>query len=289
MSDPKPRILIQLDGDAQASTFDAVVALDAGIDHLLRHHGVHVEQVRNLVFGAIFTRGVDQLRRTAVFVGGSDVTMGETLFAEVRRTFFGPMRVSVMIDSNGANTTAAAAVLAAESRVTLRGSTAVALGATGAVGRRVVYLLAREGAHVRVTSTSEDRARATCQAVLAKFPEADVQPFVATSAEENAAVAQECNILLACGAPGRQLMTAESRRQCRGLAAAIDLNAVPPLGLEGIDPMDRDRDREGVACFGALGVGATKMKIHKAAVGRLFESNDQVLDIDEIFAIGRAL
>ena len=113
----RPKILIQLDGDSQASIFDAVVAIDAGVDQLLRHHGVRPEQVRSLVYGAMFTRGVDQLHRTAVFVGGSDVTAGEALFAEVCRTFFGPMRVSVMFDSNGANTTAAAAVLAAESHV----------------------------------------------------------------------------------------------------------------------------------------------------------------------------
>jgi methylenetetrahydrofolate/methylenetetrahydromethanopterin dehydrogenase (NADP+) len=39
-----------------------------------------------------------------------------------------------------------------------------------------------------------------------------------------------------------------------------------------------------VACFGAVGVGGTKMKIHKAAVARLFERNDQVLDAEEIYS-----
>ena len=38
-----------------------------------------------------------------------------------------------------------------------------------------------------------------------------------------------------------------------------------------------------------MGVGDTKMKIHKAAVARLFESNDQVLDAEQVYAIGEKL
>jgi hypothetical protein len=44
-----------------------------------------------------------------------------------------------------------------------------------------------------------------------------------------------------------------------------------------------------VVTFGALGVGGTKMKLHKAAVARLFESNDQVLDAQEVFALAQAI
>ncbi len=42
-------------------------------------------------------------------------------------------------------------------------------------------------------------------------------------------------------------------------------------------------------CYGALGVGGTKMKIHKAAIAQLFEANDQVLDAEEILAVGQRL
>ena len=55
------------------------------------------------------------------------------------------MRVSVMMDSNGCNTTAAAAVVAAKKHVPLNGSTALVLGGTGPVGLRVAQLLAGEG------------------------------------------------------------------------------------------------------------------------------------------------
>jgi hypothetical protein len=67
------------------------------------------------------------------------------------------------------------------------------------------------------------------------------------------------------------------------------LNAVPPLGIGGVEVMDKAKDRDGVVCYGAIGVGGTKMKIHRAAVARLFESNDQVLDTAAIYAIGQSV
>ncbi len=80
MPDGKPRVLVQIDCDPHPSVFDAIVAVDAGVDHVLRHGGVRPEEVRNLVYGAIFTRGVEDLRQTAIFVGGSDVSAGGRLW-----------------------------------------------------------------------------------------------------------------------------------------------------------------------------------------------------------------
>src|SRR5687768_8505619 len=97
----KAKILLQLDPDPHASVFDAVVAIDAGIDHLLPRQDVEPSQVRDLVHGAIFTRGLDDLHQTAIFVGGSNVVDGEAILEQVKKTFFGPMRVSVMFDANG--------------------------------------------------------------------------------------------------------------------------------------------------------------------------------------------
>src|SRR3954469_3755394 len=118
----KPKIMIQLDSAPHPSVFDAVVATDAGVDRLLQYGGVEPADVRDLVHGAIFTRGPQDLTNTAIFIGGSSVKAGEDLLAEVTRAFFGPLRVSVMFDANGANTTAAAAVLAAAKHIDLRGA-----------------------------------------------------------------------------------------------------------------------------------------------------------------------
>ncbi len=148
------RILIQLDCDSDPSSFDAVVAIDAGVDQLLQYGDVQVTSLTPLVHGAMFTRGGDQLRSTALFIGGSDVAAAEALFVAAQDAFFGPVRVSVMLDANGCNTTAAAAVVAASRHVALAGARAVVLGGTGPVGRRVAELLAGDGADVVVTSRS---------------------------------------------------------------------------------------------------------------------------------------
>src|SRR5437660_8285325 len=111
----KRKILIQLDSDPQPSAFDRVVAIDAGADEVFSYGGVRPEQVRDLVHGAIFTRGPKDLHRTALFVGGSDVSAGEQLLAEAVKAMLPQygLRCSALLDANGANTTAAAAVRAA--------------------------------------------------------------------------------------------------------------------------------------------------------------------------------
>lgn len=120
----KPRILIQLDSDPHASVFDAVVAIDAGAERLLQYSNVKPEQVRDLVHGAMYTRGPQDLKNTAIFVGGSNVAHGEHIYRNVIETMFDPFRVSVMLDCNGSNSTAAAAVISASKHVVLEGSKA---------------------------------------------------------------------------------------------------------------------------------------------------------------------
>ena len=162
----KPTILLQLDSDPQPSVFDAVVALDAGVDQLLRHGGVTPENVRELVYGVIFTRGPEDLHHSAIFVGGSDVSRGEALVKAVAAAFLGPLRVSVLLDANGANTTAAAAVLAAEKHSPLADSIAVVLGGTGPVGRRAVHLLAQLAppcGSVRAMKPAPPKCARTCR------------------------------------------------------------------------------------------------------------------------------
>ncbi|HVA48918.1 MAG TPA: methylene-tetrahydromethanopterin dehydrogenase N-terminal domain-containing protein [Pirellulales bacterium] len=285
----KPKILLQLDTDEQPSVFDSVVAIDAGADHLLRQHAITSENVRDRVHGAIFTRGPGDLHHTAIFIGGSNVAAAEAVLAEVRRAFFGPMKVSVMLDPSGANTTAAAAVAAAGKHLTLCGATAVVLAATGPVGQRAVRLLALEGAAVRVVSRRLERAQAVCDAVAARYPAAKIVPARASSEEETITALTDASLVIATGAAGVELASSEARHRAGSLKVAIDLNAVPPAGLGGVEVTDRGVERERVICYGAVGVGGLKMKIHKRAIQRLFETNDQLLDAEELYGIATGM
>ncbi len=285
----KPKILIQMDSDVHASVFDAVVAVDAGVDHLLQYSGVTTQGVRDLVHGAIFTRSPKDLKSTAIFIGGSDVQEAERLLDSVRKCFFGPMRVSVMMDASGANTTAAAAVLAAERHVPLKSTTVLVLGGTGPVGRRVARLLARQGATVRLASRSAERAEAACASVRDRVEQAVMHPFATDSPESTAVAAEGADVVIAAGAAGIELLPSELLRGSTGLRVAIDLNAVPPLGISGVGATDKAVEHDGVICYGAIGVGGTKMKIHSTAIAKLFQNTSQVFDAEEIYAIGREL
>ena len=286
---PKPKVLIQLDPDSHASVFDAVVAVDSGVEHLLQYDSVEPEQVRDLVHGAMFTRAPQELASTAIFIGGSNVARGEELLQLVTACFFGPMRVSVLLDANGANTTAAAAVLAAARHVSLKGAIATILAGTGPVGQRAARLLAGQGATVRIASRTLQRAAEVCQAIQARIPAARLHPFATVAAESITEAVDGAQIVIAAGAAGIQLLSADERKRAKSLKVAIDLNAVPPLGIEGIDVMDKARERDGLFCYGAIGVGGTKMKIHRAAIERLFTRNDLVLDAEEVFVLGQEL
>jgi hypothetical protein len=283
----KPRILVQLDVDPHPSVFDAVVAIDAEIDQLLQYGRVEATDVQSLVHGTMFTRGPEDLQNTAIFVGGANVSTAEAVLKQVTASFFGPLRVSVLFDANGANTTAAAAVRSAASHVDLASTTATVLAATGPVGQRAVRLLAREGARVRVASRSQDRAANVCQSVEEFVAGARVEPYATGTAQETLAALEGSEIVISAGAVGIELVSDQVWSQLHGLRVAIDLNAVPPTGIAGIDPMDKAKRRNETDCYGAIGVGGLKMKIHKAAVKKLFEANDQVLDAEEIYEIAK--
>jgi hypothetical protein len=287
----KRKILIQLDSDPQPSVFDRVVAVDAGADEVFSYGGVKPEQVRGLVHGAIFTRGSKDLKSTAFFIGGSDVAAGERLLHEVKQHLlpqFG-LRVSVLLDASGANTTAAAAVRAAARHLKLAGAAALVLGGTGPVGQRVARLLAREGAEVRVGSRQRDRARGVCDAIRTKINQARLEPVATSTPEELRAALEGRELVIAAGAAGAVLFPKSARAAASRLRVAIDLNAVPPSGIEGVEVMDKAKERDGVLCYGAIGVGDTKMKVHKAALALLFESNDQIMDAEEVYALAAAL
>jgi len=283
------RILIQLDTDAQPSTFDRVVAVDAEVDEVFSYGGVTPETVEPLVHGAMFTRGPRELQSTAIFVGGSNVPDGVRLLEKIQGTFFGPVRVSVMMDSNGSNTTAAAAVLVAAKHLPLKGAQAVVFGGTGPVGQRVAELLARQGTAVRLASRSLQRAQQTCDVIAAAVEDARLTPCMTETAKGLEEACRGVTLIVSAGAAGVEFLSEERRKSIDTLAVAIDLNAVPPAGLAGVSVTDKALAQEGVVCYGAIGVGGAKMKIHKAALKMLFASNDQVLDTTAIFRIGEEL
>ena len=283
------KLLLQLDSSRLPSVFDQAVAYDAGADNIMSYGGVVETDVRDLIHGCIFTRGPKDLKHTAVWIGGSNMSAGEQLLAMAIDAMFKPLTVSVMLDSNGSNTTAVAAVAKIEQALgDLKGKKAVILAGTGPVGQRSAGLLARDGVHVTITSRKPEQGEKARQFISARFNVA----VEATTLNDPGAlekVLDGAEILLNSGPAGVQMVPASAWQQHKALKVAVDLNAAPPLGIEGIDVQDAGTERHGITCYGAFGVGNFKTKLHKACVSRLFTRNDLVLDAEAIADVAREL
>lgn len=233
------RILFQLDSDALPSTFDRVVAIDAGVDELFSYGGVTTDNVEGLVHGGMFTRKPADLKNTAIFIGGSDVAAGEALLRKVRKTFFGPIRLSVMMDSNGSNTTAAATVVAIARHVDLASVQALVLAGTGPVGWRAAQIMLSQGATLRLASRSLENAEAACRQL---GDVVDTSRLTAHETKSDAGRSMACagvNVIIGAGAAGVTLLSKAEWQALPHLKILIDLNAVPPAGIEGVDIMDK--------------------------------------------------
>ena len=286
------RILLQLDTEEHPSPFDAIVAHDADVDVLLSHGNVKPEDARALAQDAFFTRGPDDLKNTAIWVGGKHVAAGEEVFAEVQKAFFGPFKVSVMLDSNGCNTTAATTIARIAKDYDLDGKRAVVLG-LGSVGLRSAVLLQKEG----------------CEVVMAALPSdlfGDERPYrrprgldaaeklgldtrEPKDRSELEATLDGAQIALSAGPAGIEVLREDFWSEHPSIELLADYNAADPLGLEGTEANDDLADYDGKLVLGALAIGGPKMKVHKTCIRRMFETNDKVFDTDTVYEVAKEL
>jgi methylenetetrahydrofolate/methylenetetrahydromethanopterin dehydrogenase (NADP+) len=286
------KVLLQLDTDEHPSPFDAIVAEDADVDVLLSHGNVKPEEVRSLVQDAFFPRGIDDLKNTAVWVGGKDVPTGEQLFAEAHKAYFGPFRVSVMLDSNGCNTTAGTTIAQIVKSRDVRGDRAVVLG-LGAVGLRSATLLQQEGAEVTVESLPADlfgddrpyhRPRG-----LSVAEQLGLNIREPADRSELEATIDGAQIVLAAGPAGVEVLRRDAWAAADSVELLADYNAAEPLGIEGTKATDDMADYDGKLVLGALAIGGPKLKVHKTCIRRMFESNDKVFDTEAVYAVAKEL
>jgi hypothetical protein len=282
------KLLFQFDTDPIPSVFDTVVNYDGGPDHVIPHGGVTPQNVIAMVDGTIFTRSPKEKKDTAIFIGGTSLEAGQELLRVIRKRFFADFQVSVMLDSNGSNTTAASGVALMAKAYAVAGKRAVVLAGTGPVGERAAVMLAREGAIVSITSREFERAEHACNLMHEKF-KVSLTPVEASDHATRAKAIKGAQIVFGAGAAGVELLREEHWRDNPTIEVMGDCNAVPPLGFEGVDMMDKATTRHGKIVFGAIGIGALKIKLHRACVAQLFENNKQILDAEEIYAMAKTM
>ncbi|GEL40369.1 MtdA bifunctional protein [Methylorubrum extorquens] len=284
------KLLFQFDTDATPSVFDVVVGYDGGADHITGYGNVTPDNVGAYVDGTIYTRGGKEKQSTAIFVGGGDMAAGERVFEAVKKRFFGPFRVSCMLDSNGSNTTAAAgvALVVKAAGGSVKGKKAVVLAGTGPVGMRSAALLAGEGAEVVLCGRKLDKAQAAADSVNKRFK---VNVTAAETADDasRAEAVKGAHFVFTAGAIGLELLPQAAWQNESSIEIVADYNAQPPLGIGGIDATDKGKGYGGKRAFGALGIGGLKLKLHRACIAKLFESSEGVFDAEEIYKLAKEM
>jgi len=295
----RPYILHMFTPGRQMSPFDINMAADAGYQLVVPYAEVGLDAITGLTQDTIFSRGPKGVARTGIFIGGRDALLAADMLAAAGRAMVPPFVVSTMADPSGAYTTAAAMVACVEAALLhghgggLAGRRVVVLGGTGPVGRIAGVLAARAGATVALSSRNGiDVAEAAAQDTAQRFG----VTLHGISGGDTAAVRHsiaDADVVLACAAAGKQVVSREDLALARALRVAADVNAVPPTGVAGVGVMDNGVPLAGVGQgavgIGALAIGNVKYQTqHRLLVQMRDAAKPVALGFDEAFATARA-
>jgi hypothetical protein len=92
-------------------------------------------------------------------------------------------------------------------------------------------------------------------------------------------------IALAAAPAGIRVLKQEYWAAHASLQVLVDFNLAEPLGIEGLKPADKFKERNGKLTLGPIAIGNPKMKVHKACVAKLFEANTQMFDTESIYSV----
>lgn len=294
----KPYILHMFTPTKNMSPFDVNMAADAGYSIIVPYCDVTLDQVGPLTQDAIFSRGPNGVKRTAIFIGGREIGNAADMFDGARNAMVPPFEVSVFADPSGAFTTAAALVACVERQLKkahntdLTGKNVLVLGGTGPVGAAAAVLASGAGANVQIGShTSVNRARMTAEVVNARYG-ASTKPVEAGSDEQKADLITQAHIVIATARAGIRVLTAEQLARATSLLVAADVNAVPPAGIEGLGTHDDGaplKSGSGKAVgVGALAIGNVKYQTQRSLFEAMLSSDTPLyLDFREAFATAR--
>ena len=287
------KILIYISPEKYSSLFDLILGYDGGADIVVPYSDTGGEDIRDIVYSCVYTRGSNGRKNTAIFIGGPDVNKGDEfmssiigIFKELPEEF----RVSVVADPHGAHTTSCAcAVKIKKALGDLKGLNATVLAGTGPVGQSISILLAKQGCNVRITSRKLAKAKKICS-IIKKKHGANVKPFEAADAKATEKAVSDADIVAATGPEGITLLPKKIWSNNPRIKILADVNAVPPWGIEGIEPRDDGkRMADGRISIGALSIGSLKIKVHHRIVEKLFEEKGQILDLGKIYSVAESI
>jgi methylene-tetrahydromethanopterin dehydrogenase len=285
-----PRILHFLTPLPNVSPFDVNMAADAGFV-IASYTNIGIKDVRGLTQDAMFSRTPEDAPKTCLFIGGRDALLALDMLDAAKQSMFPPFEISLFADPSGAFTTAGAMIACVErelkkQRAALAGSKVAVFGAKGVVGGIIGVIAAEAGAEV--TLVAHDRS-GVVEAKAGEFSRRFSRPFVVADGSTPAGrrtVLAAAEIVLAAGPAGVQVLSRDEIAAARRLKVAADINAVPPLGIEGI-AVDADGapipGSPGIG-IGALAIGAIKFRVQHALLERVHDADKaQRLDFRDAY------
>ena len=280
-------IIIFMDTDKHASPFDILTAIDLFPDaEMLKYENVTVEDVEKIVCDALFPRGPEGAKHTKIFINGKDFKRTNEILEKTKTCMNPPFEISIIIDPRGAYTTATAAVaktleLSIEKNLgKFENKVVTVLAGTGPVGQTAARLYASEKAEVILTSRSLQKAASVVTRINEESEGERVRGVEVPTPRDVGEAIQNADVVLSAGAAGTELLTLEVLKKfgkkCRIVA---DINAIPPLGVEGLDSnADGTEILPNVYGVGALVIGKLKNKIEAQVIKRAVEEPKGIFD-----------
>lgn len=284
------------------SPFDINMAVDSGYDVVIPYENVKLEEVAGLTQDAIFSRGPAGVKKTGLFIGGRDIGLAMDMLDAAKKAMVPPFEVSVFADPSGAFTTAAALVACVESELKknfnqdLTGTRAIVFGGTGPVGLATAVIAAEHGAETTIVDHfSIDTALEYATEAKHRYG-VDLHATTAASDADKARLISNADIVFCTAKAGIQVLDASVLADAKKLKVAGDVNAVPPLGIEGVGIMDfgvplvHAENSKGAVGIGALAVGNVKYQLQQALLTETLETEKPVyLDFRNAFDGARKL
>ncbi len=284
------------------SPFDINMALDAGYDVLMPYTHVELNEVADLTQDAIFSRGPSGVKKTGMFIGGRDIGVAMDMLDAAKKAMVPPFEISVMADPSGAFTTAAALVACVERELkakfdrTYENTEAVVFGGTGPVGIATAVIAALQGAKTTIVDHfSLDTALEFAEEAKRRYG-VDLRGTTAASDADKARLLANADVVFCTAKAGIQVLNASVLEDAKKLKVAGDVNAVSPLGIEGIKlmdfgaPLEHAKNAPDAVGIGALAVGDVKYKLQQALLRETLESEKPVyLDFRNAFEGARKL
>jgi len=299
MSKPtKKTVIIFLDTDKHASPFDILTAIDLYPDaQILTYSNVAVEDAKRIIQDAMFPRGPDGAKQTKIFIGGQDVEKAVDILEIAKRCMFPPFELAVIVDPRGAYTTASAAVAKTLATSIEKGlgdfknKTVTVLAGTGPVGQIASRLYATEDAKVIVTSRDINRSTAVAKKINQETGTERAHGVQAATPNEIGESIKDSEVILSAGAAGIHLLPLNILKEHGKRCSVVgDINAIPPLGVEGLKPTDENTEiLPGVWGIGALSIGTLKNKVEAQLFKRAVEAPKGVFDYKTAYDIAKSM